>query len=361
MHPFQDSLQTWFSRKLPSRSQNKCSDFPLFLSSDIGLVRKENQDRVAAIHTGKNSVNPILAIAVADGMGGMRDGGVCSTMALSGFFYALIHHRNLALSRRAEESIRYANEFVYDRYSGNGGSTLTAILIDENLKSVLVHLGDSRIYTFRPHGKVERKTVDDSLAEAVGGTGRELLQFVGMGESMRAKIADFPIDTDSCAITTDGIHGIGEDTLHRILENSSDIEQASLRLSALSRWFGGHDNSTSAMIDLRGISEALSNYQGSGIRLWDAHGDLVTLWLRDENPATIDRQPPSSDNDAETKKRGGENKEASTSSEERARAKKKSRPDQKRKKKENGSSDSVQLDIEIGSSEDQGESGADSK
>lgn len=45
------------------------------LSSDIGLVRKENQDRVAALYTGKKSINPLFAIAVADGMGGMRDGG----------------------------------------------------------------------------------------------------------------------------------------------------------------------------------------------------------------------------------------------------------------------------------------------
>lgn len=70
MHPFQDSLRAWFSRKLPEHAFNQCWEIPFVLSSDIGLVRKENQDRVAALHTGKKSVNPLFAIAVVDGMGG---------------------------------------------------------------------------------------------------------------------------------------------------------------------------------------------------------------------------------------------------------------------------------------------------
>lgn len=362
MHPFQESLQTWFSRKVPDRAQNQCFDIPLVLSSDKGLVRKENQDRVAAIYTGKKSTNSLFAVAVVDGMGGMRDGGLCATLALSSFFYALVHYRNLSIHDRATEAIRHANEEVFKSYGGNGGSTLTAILIDASRKPLVVHLGDTRIYTFGSNGKVERHTIDDSLAEAVGGSGRELLQFVGMGESMQPNIADLPINQQLCAITTDGIHGIEEKTLNKILENSSDMKQASDRLTALSRWCGGHDNSTSAIFDMGAISEALALYDGSGIRLWDAHGDLVTLWLREEDQALNyrqARQPDSSDD----RKNNPPDKVPPVNTIVPEEKTKRQRPSTKRSKKKSKDTypKNIELDIEIGSSDEQGESGVDSK
>lgn len=363
MHPFQENLQIWFSRKFPDRAQNQCFDIPLVLSSDIGLVRKENQDRVAAIYTGKKSINPLFAVAVADGMGGMRDGGLCSTLSLSSFFYALVHYRNLSIHDRAMEAIRHANEEVFKIYSGNGGSTLTAVLIDSYGKQLFVHLGDTRIYTFGFNEKVERHTTDDSLAEAVGGSGRELLQFVGMGESMQPKIADLPSNKTFCAITTDGIHSIEEKTLSRILENSSDIKQASDRLIALSRWCGGHDNSTSAVFNISKVTESLAFYEGSGIRLWDADGDLTTLWLREEDQAfnhRQGRQPESSgdiNNDLPDKAPLGN----VVATEEKPKRQRSSTKRPKKKKREDGYPENIELDIEIGNPGEQGDVDADSK
>ena len=352
MHPFQENLQTWFSRKLPSQVHNECFEIPFILSSDLGLVRKENQDRVAALYTGRKSINPLFAIAVADGMGGMRDGGICSTLALSSFFYALVQYRNLNINDRAAEAIKAANSQVYDIYKGSGGSTLTAILVDAQERKIFAHLGDTRIYPFGFHRNVERHTTDDSLAEAVGGSGRELLQFVGMGESMQPRIAELSHLENFCAITTDGIHGIEENTLNKILENSADIKQASERLSAVANWCGGNDNSTSAICNLNEIPAALARYQSSGIRLWDAGGDLTTLWLREEDqafnvkqgrpPGNLEREkssppPPSSPFNASTK---GEN---STPLPPRKRSK---------NKKAETNPEEVQLDIKIGNPEE---------
>lgn len=285
MHPFQENLQTWLSRKLASSEQNHCFEIPLVLASDIGLVRTENQDRAAALYTGKKSINPLFVIAVADGMGGMRDGGICANLALSSFLHAIVQYRNLDIRARASEAIKEANSQVFEIYKGGGGSTLTAVLLDSHGTKILVHLGDTRIYTFGANKKVERHTTDDSLAEAVGGSGRELLQFVGMGESMQPKISELTRQEGFCAITTDGIHGLEERTLNKILENSQSIEQASERLSAVSRWCGGTDNSTSAIFDIAEISTSINKYESSGIRLWDSGGDLTTLWLREEDQA----------------------------------------------------------------------------
>jgi serine/threonine protein phosphatase PrpC len=285
MHPFQENLYKWLSRKLADSEQNHCLDIPLVLTSDIGLVRTENQDRVAALYTGKKSINPLFAIAVADGMGGMRDGGICANLTMSGFFQSLVKHRNLDIKSRTYEAINEANKQVFDIYRGSGGSTFTAVLLDSHGTKIIVHLGDTRIYTFEPKKTVERHTTDDSLAEVVGGTGRELLQFVGMGESMQPRISELTRLEGLCAITTDGIHGIEDKTLYKILVNAESISQASDRLRSVAKWVGGTDNSTSAIFDISKISAFIDNYEGSGIRIWDAGGDLTTLWLREEDQA----------------------------------------------------------------------------
>src|SRR5579871_5639257 len=79
---FQETVAAWLSRPVPERAQNQCFDLPAILATDIGLKREENQDRVAALRlSAKQSSLPIIAVVVADGMGGMRDGARCATLA----------------------------------------------------------------------------------------------------------------------------------------------------------------------------------------------------------------------------------------------------------------------------------------
>lgn len=362
MHPFQENIQTWLSRKLANHTRNQCLDIPFILSSDIGLIRNENQDRAAALYTGGKSINPLFVMAVADGMGGMRDGGRCSTLALSSFFYSLIQHRNLGTKERACEAIKASNSQVFDIYRGDGGSTLTAVLLDSQGKTVIVHLGDTRIYTFGPGKKVERHTTDDSLVEAVGGSGRELLQFVGMGESMQPKISELLFMEGFCAITTDGIHEIEERTLNRILENSANINEASERLNYVSMWCGGNDNSTSAIFDMGKTFSSLARYDGNGIRLWDAGGDLTTLWLREEDQAFHAKQARTPNGAGEAESNSPHPLPSSNPPDfESVQNKPKSPARRTRKKKENSFPEKIQLDIEIGNSDEEGEVGVDRK
>ncbi|KUR21145.1 PP2C family protein-serine/threonine phosphatase [Enterobacter hormaechei] len=358
MHPFQDSLQVWFSRKLPEHAFNQCWEIPFVLSSDIGLVRKENQDRVAALHTGKKSVNPLFAIAVVDGMGGMRDGGGCASLALSGFFYALIQYRSLEIKDRINAAIKLANKQVFDIYNGSGGATLTAVLFDSQGNRLFVHVGDTRIYTFSSNAQVQRHTTDDSLAEAVGGSGRELLQFVGMGESMQPKIAELTDAGEFCAITTDGIHGIEEKTLNKLFVNSSDIKQIAERLCNVSKWCGGHDNATSAILNLKNIAESLSHYEVNGIRIWDAQGDLTTLWLREGDVGINFLQGQNVNNSVDTDEGILSSKQVSEKLTNQQKKINKDRASKKRtvnKKKADSQPEKIQLDIEIGKSGEKGE------
>jgi serine/threonine protein phosphatase PrpC len=290
MNPFQDKIAAWLSRPGPERSLNQCVNLHVVLATDIGLQRTENQDRVAALRiSAKSSAGrPLIAIAVADGMGGMRDGGTCATLALSSFFYALTLYRGHDLQRRATASILYANDEVFKFAAGKGGATLSAVLLDHDLRPFLVNLGDSRIYAF-DNRKVERLTRDDSLAEAVGGHGRDLLQFVGMGEGMQPHVQAISRGTQNLAITTDGIHFTEASTLESILSHANELKSASERLAALARWCGGPDNASSAMIDLKSLSETIRSSDADGIEIWDSSGSLVPIWIRDNATSTGDK------------------------------------------------------------------------
>lgn len=289
MNLFQDKIAAWLSRTGPDRSLNQCFDLPIVLGTDVGLQRSENQDRVGALRIGSKTTGgrPLIAIAVVDGMGGMRDGGACATLALSSFFYALTLYRAHDLQRRAAAAISHANEQVFKFAGGKGGATLSAALIDQDLRPLIVNLGDSRIYAFGGGMKVERLTRDDSLAEAVGGHGRELLQFVGMGEGMQPHIRPVPAGTQNLAITTDGIHFVEAATLEAILAHTVELKSASERLSALARWCGAPDNASSAMVDLQLLVERIRRGEDDGIQLWDSGGSLTAIWLREDAPNDV--------------------------------------------------------------------------
>jgi len=281
MNMFQEKIEAWLSRRVPDRALNQCFDLSAVLATDIGLQRTENQDRVAAIRiNAKNpSGRPLIAVAVADGMGGMRDGAKCATLAMSSFFYALTLNRSDEIQKRATAAISHANDAVFRFASGKGGATLSAVLLDHQLRPFIAHLGDSRIYSFGGGVKVKRLTTDDSLAEAVGGHGRDLLQFAGMGEGMQPHVTPIPSDTQQLAITTDGIHFIESATLERVLTHSTGLKPASERLAALARWCGGPDNASSALIDLPSIMQEIRNGADNAIQLWDPFGNLTVMWI----------------------------------------------------------------------------------
>jgi len=291
MSMFQEKIEAWLSRAAPERALNQCFDLPVVLATDVGLQRTENQDRVAALKIGAkaNGGYDLIVAAVADGMGGMRDGAKCATLAMAGFFSALILHRGDEIERRAAAAISYANDVVFRFAGGKGGTTLSAVMLDHEIRPLIVHLGDSRVYSFGDGTKVERLTTDDSLAEAVGGHGRELLQFVGMGQGIRPHVRPIPVGIRHLAITTDGIHYVNNATLESILSHATELKSASERLTALARWCGGHDNASSALVDLRSLTQNIRKGGSNEIQLWDPFGALNTIWIKGDSAAE-DRQ-----------------------------------------------------------------------
>ncbi len=282
---FQEVIAEWLERSVPDKGTNECYGMPFLLSSDVGLQRKENQDRVCAMAISSKSSNerPQIAVAVADGMGGMRDGAACADLTISNFFYGLALYKDLDLKKRVYDAVCLANKEVY-RFSGSkGGATLSAFVIDRDCAPILVNLGDSRVYSYSPVGKVKRLTVDDSMKEAVGGYGNELVQFVGMGEGIRPSIVPVEKGDDFLAITTDGVHFIEKQVFDSMLTNAKDFKSAADRLTAVARWCGGHDNASIALIDVKAIKDKVLSDVDPGVRFWDSFGSLSTFWIRPDD------------------------------------------------------------------------------
>jgi PPM family protein phosphatase len=273
---FQETVATWLSRQTPEIAQNHCLDVSVVLASDIGLRRQENQDRVAVLRSSSrhNDRQSIVAVAIADGMGGMKDGARCATLAVAAFFRALIFHGSSGIEPPAHEAVACANDAVYAYAGGRGGTTLSALVFRPNEPAVIVHVGDSRIYSYGPESKLERLTVDDSLGELFGGDSRELFQFVGMGASLQPYVGALPPTVGELALTTDGIHDVAPQTFESILFHASGPKTAVEKLVAMARRTGGNDNASLALIDIKALSSTDPKSQAEGVQIWDPFGTL---------------------------------------------------------------------------------------
>ncbi|VVN66294.1 PP2C family protein-serine/threonine phosphatase [Pseudomonas fluorescens] len=280
-------LINWLSRSVVDRSNGSTSRPSIALATDIGLVRKENQDRVACLKVGASSWSDrsFLVVALSDGMGGMKNGGECASIAISVFFSSLVRSRNESLIDKMRLAANESNSAVYDYYRGYGGATLSAVLIDLDGSAISLNVGDSRIYAESGVDRrvLNRLTIDDSLEEVVGGHGRELLQFIGMGDGLNAHVKYITPDYDRLLVTSDGVHFIHHQTLQDIFANVVDPSQAVSRLSALARWSGAPDNASLAVLSINRVEQLLLEAKSESLEVWDAFAELHLLRVKQEH------------------------------------------------------------------------------
>ena len=279
--------------------------------TDIGLRRGDNQDRVAVAswnsHPASN-LGAMCAIVVSDGMGGMQDGAHCAALTASHFLADLIVSRKPTLRDAVRNAAFKANEGVYEAYRSRGGATLSAVIVSgARAEAVGINVGDSRIYSpsLEPANELLRLlTVDDNL-KSFGGSGNELLQFIGMGSGVEPHLVPIGND-DIVTITTDGAHFFDSAIFSQIVLKAPDAKAITERLIALSRWLGAPDNATVGVLDVARTLDHLSqgalyavdlstpSTEGS-IYLIDPDEDItlnsVQRSLRSAQSGQIDRLP----------------------------------------------------------------------
>ena len=281
-----DRLVRWFLRPMSSSGLNLATGMPIAVGTDVGLVREENQDRVAAMRVNANSAlsQPFLVIALTDGMGGMANGAECAARALAAFFNAVIRFRHKPAKERLAVAAGEANRFVYEYSNGNGGATLSALLVDVDQQVFTLNVGDSRIYALCKGGeeKALRLTTDDSLEEVVGGHGKELLQFIGMGDGLIPHVSKPSENLERVVITSDGVHFIGSELLSDILQHSEKHGEVVDRLITLAKWRGAPDNASAAVVFLKPLLNSFPRSEESGVEIWDSFGALHVMWVKQD-------------------------------------------------------------------------------
>jgi len=130
--------------------------------TDIGLVRKENQDTYGVR---ENPDTGHMICVVCDGMGGAKGGALASILASETFLASCIGNLRCEMDREqlekvAEFAVSAANSAVFERAQDNAalrgmGTTLvSAIAKDGNV--LINNVGDSRAYLIRPGMQEER-------------------------------------------------------------------------------------------------------------------------------------------------------------------------------------------------------------
>ena len=293
--PIQNQLTAWVLRKTATAGVRRVVSLSAAIASEIGNVRNENQDRAVISRGWDKQGRDYTVVAVADGIGGMRDGATCAAMAISTFL-ATVYQQAQGVSDSTEDWIRKAvtaaNKAVFAKFHGDGGSTLVALLIRPGHSVCWLSVGDSRVY--RSTGKnLTQISVDDTIAGQLGKNHEktpeqsQLLQFIGVGDELEPHIAKLePLQTkldyepaDAVVLTTDGVHFLDLSTglLGQIVSNAPDPGMCVKRLVDLAKWCGGPDNATVAMIAISANQASDERPPYLCLEVWDAFGELQII------------------------------------------------------------------------------------
>jgi protein phosphatase len=220
--------------------------------SDIGRIRKENQDNYLVIDKGDSG----FLCAVFDGVGGCDDGKYASEFlrnTLESIFF-----RNDMFGKKdvffQQECIIKAVELLNsklfeesERRGENLYSTMSILYLYEDLYFI-GHVGDSRIYNIRDN-TLFRLTKDDNPEM---GNSNVLLQAVGTSAEIIPQVYFENIfENDYFLLCTDGLtNHIGEKFILETVCSSKSTDEKVIELIERSLSRGGLDNITAILVKI---------------------------------------------------------------------------------------------------------------
>ncbi|WP_207835568.1 PP2C family serine/threonine-protein phosphatase [Pseudomonas sp. 43(2021)] len=281
--PLDIQLAYWLSRQTSRTGVRRVAQLDAALGSDIGMVRSENQDR-AVVAQGWDSSGRRFALAVvADGIGGMRAGAACASLAVSSCVSAVYDSAQsgvVASEKWLTDAFASANNSVFEQYHGEGGSTLVAALIRPGYPTCWASVGDSRVY-ISENKSVHQLSVDDTIAgqldKSIGSPEQsKLLQYVGMGSDLEPHVHALKEGQQgNLILVSDGVHYLGKssDWFERLISFSPDAGSCAKRLIELANWCGGPDNATVVILPTSSQQQPIPP-AFDFLEIWDSYGEV---------------------------------------------------------------------------------------
>ena len=233
--------------------------------------RQRNEDFAGAVF-GMELPQPRrdIVAALADGIGGAKNGRVAAETAVRGFLDGFCDLPETMEVRRASATVINAlNRWIYslsqrDPQSAGMGCTFTAVVLRGRVAHVL-HVGDSRAYRLRG----DRLTLLTTDHVREDGTGRSniLSRAIGVEPEVRLDYATQPLALhDRFLLCSDGVHGfLTAETITDILRERSASEDSARALIAAALEYGSTDNCTALVLDVVDLPTAESADIGTTI------------------------------------------------------------------------------------------------
>ena len=232
--------------------------------SDIGLLRKENQDDLSIIeHEGA------LLAFICDGIGGSKGGSTASSMSVDLLSKDFLQQDPFTSVAEIEswftKAIKKTNEYVFRaslkdmKYQGMG-TTLIAVVLS-TVGSIGFNIGDSRLYTYQDK-KLTNISQDQTFAyemylreeieyEEVDTHPKRHILMNAIGIDNKITFQTIPLDNrwDSLLLCSDGLHGYVD---HQEIETSFELNDIVERRNDLLKKAlnsGGYDNISIILIE----------------------------------------------------------------------------------------------------------------
>ncbi len=248
--------------------------------SDIGLSRQFNEDCYL--------VDEDLGLfVVADGMGGSAGGEIASRMACNEIHNSIRRGYDIVRkldAGKSDVSTQAVADFVTgavqqacaavhaqsqkDRSLAGMGTTVAMILVSSQ-HIFLAHVGDSRIYVFRPGQEAHQLTRDHSLVEELKKLGKissskqvrakyrnAITRAVGIYENVQVDILEMvPMPGDRFLICSDGLHSTASKADLQRLVAEIPPDEAAEKLVRHANSKGGKDNITCILLDIAQVEQ----------------------------------------------------------------------------------------------------------
>lgn len=233
--------------------------------SDKGKIRKQNQDNYSNLITDDFSL-----FVVADGMGGHNAGDVASKIAVESIRnYISEKGQRDDYSELLENSIVFANNKILEKSKLNPsyymmGTTIICVLIDNNNKAYIAHLGDSRVY-HHSNKKINQITKDDSYVQSLLDIGYKdldeslldsykniITKALGIDSQIDVSVSTMQLEkNDYIILVTDGLTNmIDDDEIEEVLNLDINLKEAAEILVYMANSSGGFDNITVTLVKI---------------------------------------------------------------------------------------------------------------